>query len=99
MDLLLRGHTHSHAMGQRNKLLHDGNIEGNGGKRKGHRCAFHIAQDLRVLWIGIKEVEQISLREHHALGLACRTGGKDAIRQIILLRSEFQVLRALILQK
>ena len=84
MDLFLCRHADRHSVRKRNKFFHDGYVKCNSGKSQRYMGLLGISQDLRILLVGIQEIEQVALREHDSLGLSGGAGSENTVSQIVL---------------
>ena len=82
VDLILRRHHNGLAVIQRHHLLNDRHIKGNGGKRQKTGGIVHIGVRQFVFVVVIQQIAQVPVGDLHALRIAGRTGGINAVRRI-----------------
>ena len=99
MDFFLGGHADGHAVGQGNEFLHNAHVEGDSCQGQGNLAALGVAQNLAILGIGVDEIYQVLLGQHHALGLAGGAGGEYGIGQLVRRNIGIRVLRPAVLEQ
>ena len=83
MYLLLRSQADRIAVAQRDKLLNDGHVEGEGSHRQRHHARRSVVHDFYRLLVLLNIVRKVALFDEHTLRPTRRARGIDAVSEVV----------------